>query len=227
MYIELLQSRVASLERKVGELESFRLAVAGEDDLTRWRDDFDAREQEIQAALPVKMESDDGDDDESSEEDEPKRKKARKPTKAKTGYRAFAAFAMSFTLLPSASKVVDTAPSSSQAVQGHVLGKLPIITAEHVSRLLARVLPSLLTPGPQALVDWTWRIMFGFVLYYALRPIFQRKKADSPVGSVSEMAKDLVQLAMPRKTEDDPRWTNLAAGIVGKGESSVVTVADA
>ncbi|ORX35917.1 hypothetical protein BD324DRAFT_629535 [Kockovaella imperatae] len=221
MYIELLQYRVATLQRKVGELESFRMAVAGEDELMHWRADFDAREKELQASMPVKSESeeDGGDDDDSSEEDEPKRKKAKRTTAAggrsKANLTAFAAFAMSFTLLPSASSVVRSVTTSTgtSIPDGHVLARVPIITAEHVSRLLARALPAIVTPGPQTLIDWTWRLVFGAILYYALRPIFSRKQES--VGSVTEVIKDVTRLALPRRAED-PRWTNLAAGIVGK-----------
>ena len=230
MYIESLQARVSSYERRIAELEGFRMAVAGEEDLIRWRADFEYREAELRASMPTKPDSseDGADDDESSEEDEPKRKKPKKAAgraPSGAGMRAFAAFAMSFTLLPSATKLVGPSdPSSSgQAVDtatGHVLGQLPFITAEHVSRLMARYLPDMVSPGPQTLVDWTWRILCGCLLYVVLRPLFQRKSRESRVGSVTEIAKDAaMMLVRSGKNEaDEARWTSLAAGILGKGE---------
>ena len=232
MYIELLQSRVASDERRIAELEAFRMAVAGEEDLMRWRADFEHREAELRASMPARGDSseDGADDDESSEEDEPKRKKpkkaaARGSASSAAGMRAFAAFAMSFTLLPSATKLVGpSGPSSSgqslDMATGRVLGQLPLITAEHISRLLANYLPQILTPGPQALVDWTWRILCGCLLYIVLRPLFQRKKSESTIGSVTEMVKDaaLMLVRSGKNETDDSRWVSLAAGILGKGE---------
>ncbi|WVR04837.1 hypothetical protein IAU60_001849 [Kwoniella sp. DSM 27419] len=264
MYIELLQKRSAMLQRKVNELEAFRLAVAGEDDFRGWQGEFDAKEREIQAAFDaaalLKMEDDslDEDDDVDEEEDnEPKRKKpktvaAPKAPRAKPGpkskkdqavnlaqtavgggLRVFAAFAMSFSFLPSASTVLKQDPAETtsagqvlasgsvgSATTRQIVARLPLITAEHTSRLLARSLPAAVVPAPHTLIDWTWRLLVAVLLAMCMspviarwtKPVSQKRKA----GNLEVFAADCAALVMRRKGEDtDAEWTKLAAGIVG------------
>ncbi|WWC68186.1 uncharacterized protein I206_102109 [Kwoniella pini CBS 10737] len=268
MYIELLQKRSAMLQRKVNALEAFRLAVAGQDDLTRWQNDFNCRESAIQAAadaaaaLKVEEESNDDEDEEGDEEEEeqPKRKRAKttsapkqprgKPgpkkkeqatslaqNAASGGLRMFAAFAVSFSFLPSASDIIRTTstqttangqilPSEAigQATTGQILSKLPFITAEHTSRLLARGLPQTIVPAPHTLVDWTWRLLFAVILAFSVGPIisrFTKRDEKEKVGNFSILVKDCAKLVMPshkkskQVDEDQAYWKSLAAAIIG------------
>ena len=238
MYIELLQDRVNILQRKVEELEAFRAAVAGQDNLRQWREDFEGREAVRQAALQaVKREEESSDDEEESEEEAPKRKKPR-ATKSKksTDVRAFAAFAISFAFLPSATSLF---PSTAQnEILGHVyqpatttqiLRRLPMITAAHISRLLARALPVAIAPTPSTLFDWTWRLLlaysFTLVLRYMSRHWNQTQEYPVPVGKSSIFVKDAFRAMMPRKqiaSADCAAWTKLASQVVGGGKFAFV-----
>ncbi|WVF69541.1 hypothetical protein IAT40_004319 [Kwoniella sp. CBS 6097] len=273
MYIELLQKRSAMLQRKVDDLEAFRLAVAGEENLRSWQADFNGREKQIQAAADaaaaLKMDDDSLDEDEEAEEEEeenerkrkkpktaaapkvprakpgPKSKKAQAATIAQTaadgGLRVFAAFAMSFSFIPSASTVLKQASTETKTTAGQVLpsgsgavgtattrqilSRIPLITAEHTSRLLARGLPAPLVPAPHALVDWTWRLLVAVILAVSMGPIIARwtkeKDEKRKAGNISLLARDCAQLMVPpmKKSKSDPKdetyWTQLAAGIVG------------
>lgn len=238
MYIELLQRRTNTLQRKVAELEAWRQQVGGSEDLNAWRSDFDRREAVIAAQLAAAAEAaaNDSSDEPDSEEEEaqPTRKRARTTKKAKatekvsTGVRAFAAFAVSFSLMPSASKLFK---SSSDVVAGQtvytgamsrnqVITRLPLITAEHSSRLLGRALPAALVPLPHTLVDWTFRLLLALAFFTILAPIlerasrkFQDKKTGA--GNIVGLGKDLLQLAFGAPTEPSTEWSNLAARIVG------------
>lgn len=250
LYIESLLQRNATLLRKVQELEAFRSAVGGEANLKEWHADFSAREAVLQAqaeeaAMKLEMESGDDDDEEEEEEedDEPRRKKARtaaKPTKdgkkagrsaAGTGARVFAAFAMSFSFLPSAPtalKHVTVAGVSNDQILGHtsagqVLSRLPMITAEHTSRLLARGLPLAAVPHPHTLVDWTWRLLLAVLVAAICSPLIARWTAregeeERPVGSLGGMVKDAVLLALPVRNSDTDMavWNAHAASIIGR-----------
>lgn len=249
LYIELLQRRVTMLQRKVNELEGFRNAVAGEDDLRQWQEEFDAQERERQAKVAqAKVEEDsfDEEDEEDEDEDEPKRKRFRAAPKprgkhgakskedpnfgsgsAGGGVRIFAAFAMSFSLLPSASTLFKQSTQETGPVaSGKVLSRLPLITAEHTSRLLSRGLPDSAVPHANTLVDWGWRLLVGVVLTVLLGPLIQRwtrpRKGEVPAGSVSGIAQDLLKLATCKWTkgedESDSSWNSLAAGSLGNGE---------
>ncbi|OCF44802.1 hypothetical protein I317_01291 [Kwoniella heveanensis CBS 569] len=269
MYIELLQKRSAMLQRKVDELEAFRSAVAGQENLRQWQADFDGREQQIQAAADaaaaLQMEEDSLDEDDDVEEEEeenerkrkkpktaaapkaprakpgPKSKKAQAAAIAQTaadgGLRVFAAFAMSFSFIPSASTVLkqtstDTnvgqvLPSEAvgSATTRQILSRIPLITAEHTSRLLARGLPAPLVPSPHALVDWTWRLLVAVILAVSMGPIVARwtKETDEKrkAGDFSLLARDCAELVIPRgkksvdEQKDEAYWIQLAAGIVG------------
>ena len=180
LYIELLQRRVASLQRKVGELQDFRMAVAGEENLRKWQEDFDILEVARQAELAVNVEDDsfDDEDDEDNDEDEPKRKKPRATQKIRTAVRVFAAFAISFSLFPTASTLFkDLGPEGaeiSDASSHQVLKRIPLITAEHISRLLAHGLPQGAVPHPHTIVDWGWRLIVALVLAVLLGPVVQQ-----------------------------------------------------
>ncbi|KAK8847641.1 hypothetical protein IAR55_005500 [Kwoniella newhampshirensis] len=265
MYIEILQRRSAMLQRKVDELEQYRLAVAGEEDLRRWQDEFNAKEREIQAqadllaSLKADEDSFDEDDDVEEEEDEPKRKRAKssapKAPRAKTGskgrkaqdtdqlanaaghgLRVFAAFATAFGLVPSAStlygQTAEAEPSSggqlykitSTMTTGQTIARLPLITAEHTSRLLARGLPAALVPGSHALVEWTWRVLIATILVFAMGPIVtrwtRRQVSKQKMGSVSAILKDCSRMVVSRQTavnEDEVEWDRAAASVVGGG----------
>lgn len=234
MYIELLQSRVETLQRKVDELESFRAAVAGQDNLHQWRNDFEAREAVRQAAIrAVRREEDSSDDEEDSEEEEPKRKKAR-ATKAKkvVDARTFAAFAVSFAFLPSTSTFF---PSATQvgalghvyepATTAQVFRRFPLIVAEHLSRLLARTVAPAIAPSPVTLVDWTWRLLLAYGFTIALKSLLRRWSQPQehlvPIGKVSVFVQDTARALLPRKkisSNDAADWIQLAANVVGGGE---------
>jgi hypothetical protein len=247
LYIELLQRRTASLQRKVAELEQWRSAVGGRDDLAQWQADFDAREAQIQAQLEalIKSQEIDDEDDDDDEDDAEASKKRRRPApkgrskKLKSedlgGVRVFAAFAMSFSLVPSASTLLKHAPASSDMTPGHVLsGKLtpteiiahiPLIAAEHVSRLLGKGLPSVLVPHPHTIVDWSWRLLVTLVLVVLLGPFvrrWSRRDEDTGAGDVVEVAKDTVKLASRRwvrpQDVDESSWLYLAASVIGQGK---------
>lgn len=239
MYIELLQRRTAMLQRKVSELEAWRQQVAGAEDLTAWRTDFDRREAVIaaqQAAAAAANESDDGESEEE-EEDTRSRKRPRvtkkakaTDTKAATGVRAFAAFAVSFSLVPSASKLFSASPATSGPAgtvyaaeslsRNQVISRLPLITAEHSSRLLARALPAAIVPNPHTLVDWTFRLIIAITLITLVGPILERisrkyQDKKTGAGNIVGLGKDLVQLAVGSPVSGSSEWTNLAARIVG------------
>ncbi|WVQ69537.1 uncharacterized protein L199_007757 [Kwoniella botswanensis] len=265
-YIELLQRRSAMLQRKVDELEAFRLAVAGEDNLKLWQADFGARESLIQAAAEaaaMKAEEDsldeDDDVDEEEEEQQPKRKRVKtatapKQTRSKPGpkkkdqnsttttaqnvasggLRMFAAFAVSFSFLPSASNVLkqtstqsstSTMPSAviGQATTGQILSKLPLITAEHTSRLLARGLPGPIAPAPHTLIDWTWRLLVAVILAASMGPIIShwtKSEEKKKAGNISLFAKDCARLIVPvgkkvKASDDQAYWNQKAANIIG------------
>ncbi|TXT04974.1 hypothetical protein VHUM_03794 [Vanrija humicola] len=239
MYIELLQRRTASLQRKVAELESWRLAVGGPDDLEAWRTDFDAREAVLAAQLAAAAalnRSDDSGDDDSEEEEVAPRKRPRVTKKAKAaaddkvgqGVKAFAAFAVSFSLMPSASNLFSNAGAASGTASGtsgelarhQVISRLPLITAEHGSRLLSRVLPSAIVPGPHTIVDWTFKLIAALALVYILGPIFERvtrkhRDEKTGAGSVSGFLRDAVQAVVGPNVKDVAEWNTLAARIVG------------
>lgn len=151
LYIELLQRRVGRLERKVQELEAFRSAVAGEDDLNAWRQDFESRQQDEPIPSPP-----DYDDDEDEEEVPSK--------KAKTA-RAFAAFAMAFAFLPSSSTTSSPSGVISNPTTAQVISRFPHIAAEHATRVLA---PFGLAP----LVDWTFRLLATMLVAFLFAPLF-------------------------------------------------------
>lgn len=251
LYIELLQRRTASLQRKVAELEQWRSAVGGGDDLAQWQADFDAREAQIQAQLDALIKSqeiDEDDDDDDDDDDEATKKRRRPAPKGRSkklksedlgGVRVFAAFAMSFTLVPSASTLLKHAPASSDMTPGHVLsGKLtpteiiahiPLIAAEHVSRLLGKGFPSVLVPHPHTLVDWSWRLLVTLVLVVLLGPFvrrWSRRDEDTGAGDIVEMAKDTVRLASRRWAPhdvDESSWLHLAASVIGQGKQRFST----
>ncbi|WWD07387.1 hypothetical protein V865_005485 [Kwoniella europaea PYCC6329] len=265
-YIELLQRRSAMLQRKVQELEAFRLAVAGEDNLKLWQADFGARESLIQAAAEaaaMKAEEDSLDEDDEVDEEEEEQQTKRKRTKTATapkqprakpgpkkkdqnstttmaqnaasgGLRMFAAFAVSFSFLPSASNVLkQTSAQSSanampsgvigQATTGQILSKLPLITAEHTSRLLARGLPGPIAPAPHTLIDWTWRLLVAVILAASMGPIIShwtKSEEKKKAGNVSLFAKDCARLIVPvgkkfKASDDQDYWNQKAANIIG------------
>jgi hypothetical protein len=255
MYIELLQRRTATLQRKVAELEQWRATVGSVDELKRWQANFDAREAQLQekadALARAKAAEEDDDDDEDEDEEEEDTRKRRKPApkgkskKSKSeqlgGVRVFAAFAMSFSLVPSASTLLKHTPAPADVTPGHVLsGKLtptevisriPLITAEHVSRLLARGLPATVVPHPHSLVDWSWRLLVALVLIVLLGPLVQRwskRDEETSAGSLVKMFKESAKLATARcitwDDADDAAWLSLAAGIVGQGKADLRSV---
>ena len=234
MYIELLQNRVDTLQRKVDELEAFRAAVAGQDNLRQWRDEFNAQEAVLQGALrAARREEDFSDDDEESEEEEPKRKKARAvKTKKAPDVRAFAAFAFSFAFLPSASNVFPSIARPDALVHiyqpataGEVVRRFPLITAEHTSRLLTRILPVAIAPAPTTLVAWTWRLILAYIFTLVFRRVvrwFDRPpRYGVTVGQPASMLKDAALASMRRRQKvgsDATSWTQLCAQVVGGGE---------
>ncbi|WVQ79827.1 hypothetical protein IAT38_001927 [Cryptococcus sp. DSM 104549] len=251
MYIELLQRRSAMLQRKVDELEAFRVAVGGEEDMRRWQEEFAAREAEIQRkadeAAAVKEEEESMDDAEEEEEEEegPKRKRAKAAPKPRAkpgpkgkaatsavanGARVFAAFAMSFSLVPSSTKVYTPATpfTTSQVLSANltttqILSRLPLITAEHTSRLIGRALPEAVTPGAHTLVDWCWRLMVAVLLVVSMGPLIAKwtKVVDGvKVGRVEEMVKDVGRMVVRRevkggKRDGEAAWEKLAAEFLG------------
>lgn len=227
LYIELLQRRVDTLNRKVNELESFRLAVSGQDHLLQWREDFANREAVHQAELAAKKREEDSYDEDESEEEEPKRKKPR-ATKAKD-LRAFAAFAVSFGFLPSMSTVfpTSTAPVSytyQSATTSQVLQRLPLITAEHTTRLLSRALPATFVPSPLFLLDWTWRLLLAVCAAWIVQTYLRRRdrarRYSVPAGDSALLFKDAMGAITgrrPAKT-DSSDWIRFAAEVVGGGE---------
>lgn len=241
MYIELLQRRTAMLQRKIAELETWRAVVSGQAELDAWRQDFDNREAVIaaqQAAAAQAAASLHDSDDVESEDDEdeaPTRKRARTTKKKSvdskmgTGMRAFAAFAVSFSLMPSASKMFKDQPSpnigagtlyAGEVSRGQVIGRLPLITAEHSSRLLAKALPAVLVPGPHTIVDWSVRIFITIGLLVILGPILERavkryQDKSTGAGNVVGYCRDLFHLYVGVPVQIAAEWTNLAARIVG------------
>jgi hypothetical protein len=238
MYIELLQRRVKGLERKVEDLEKFRRAVGGDVEFERWRSEFTAREQERER-LEVKLEVEDegSEDEESEEEEQPKKKRGRKKgttnkpkeSKDSLGVTAFAAFATTFSLLPSAGTVFNAEGGevglghvfTGEATRGEVLRRLPVITAEHAERLLKRGLPGVMVPSAGSIVDWTWRAFVGVVLALLVGWLFRRKRDDRGVGRLSVVLEDAGKAVIGRR-EGGEEWTGLAAAIVGKGKSGSV-----
>ena len=241
MYIELLQSRVGTLQRKVDDLEAFRAAVAGEDNLSRWQEEFDSREAERRALEPVRSDDDSLDEEDDESEDEgPKRKKPRasnvKAKKNGDTIRALAAFAISFSFLPSASTLYDGSASMdlsshhyASATRGQVLARLPLITAEHTSRLLARGLPASAVPHPHTLVDWIFRLILTIVVVAILRPLYRKLARQSedddgpdiPVGQLTQVATDAFKVALRVQTpasSETAAWVTLASQVVGGGE---------
>ncbi|EIW71071.1 hypothetical protein TREMEDRAFT_73179 [Tremella mesenterica DSM 1558] len=242
MYIELLQQRVGTLQRKVEELEEYRRAVGGEDDFQNWSNQFDALEAERLASLQVKAESPDGsydfDEEDEEEEEEPakKPKTTKRKRNAENGARVFAAFAMSFSLLPSASTVFNPTTASQMGVSNdtsattsQVLARIPLITAEHATRLLARGLPVSIVPSPSTLVDWTWRLLVAIVVFVLVGPVLRRFRKqeiqheghESGVGTFGGIIKDACRLIISgySSQEDDEAassmWNTLAASIIG------------
>ena len=230
LYIELLQRRVDTLNRKVSELESFRLAVSGQEHLLQWREDFANREAVHQAELAAKKREEDSYDEDESEEEEPKRKKPR-ATKAKD-LRAFAAFAVSFGFLPSMSTVFPTSTSPvsytyQSATTGQVLQRLPLITAEHTSRLLSRALPAAAVPTPLFLLDWTWRLLLAVCAAWTVKSFLDRRgraqRYTVPAGNSALLIKDAVGALSGRRTEmtHSSDWIRFAADVVGGGKSTL------
>ncbi|EJT50921.1 hypothetical protein A1Q1_07894 [Trichosporon asahii var. asahii CBS 2479] len=228
MYIELLQRRTATLQRKVDELENFRLMAEGPVNFENWRADFNQREAVIAAqaaALAAAREKDEsGEDEEDSDDGEAprKRKRVTKKAPASNNVRAFAAFAATFALVPSSNvytpSTAQTAQQLSEMSKGKVLARLPFITAEHSSRLLARALPTALVPSPNLIVDWTMRIFFTMFLVWLFGPLVERaarkhRHKETGAGTLRSMAKDVVSINKPEKLS--PEWNALAAQIVG------------
>jgi len=232
LYIELLQERVAGLQRQVEELENYRSAVGGQEDLDSWKSDFNQREKQRremkELADQLKQAEESGtdleDDDEEEEEVVVKRKKARKtPVKkedtSSTVVRTFAAFAMTFSFLPSAGETFTSIPVDSSLpfanpTTGEVISRLPIITAEHASRLLARGLPSASVPHPTTLVEWGWRILVAIVVAAVLGPIFRRLSRMTQPG-LSTTVKEAGKYAFRVEGRTNPTTLTYAAGIVG------------
>lgn len=213
LYIELLQSRNATLQRKVDELESFRTAVAGEENTKQWRDDFDAREFVLQASMVKEEES--FDESEASEEEEPKRKKAKK---GKPDVRAFAAFAVSFAFFPSTTTILrpDSTYTYQSATTGQVLRRMPFITAEHVSRLLARTIPASIAPSAATLVDWIGALLAGLMVYILVRVFARRSRSTTlPVGSFPVLLRDMARTVVSSKVEPSDDWVQFASQVVG------------
>jgi len=251
MYIELLQARTATLQRKVDELSAWRSSIAGMDNLVAWQHDFEARESVIRMANEAKRQLDTSDDDDSDEEEEdvepqPRKKARMAPLPKKTkkvksddmgGVRVFAAFAMSFSLVPSASTLlrhsdnVDITPGhvlAGKVTPTEVIARLPLITAEHTSRLLGRVLPDMLVPHPHTMVDWTWRLLVALVLVVLLGPMISRWSRDEEtgVGSIVDITKDSMKLALRKWMKADREegvWLAITASLLGRSKSSQST----
>lgn len=244
MYIELLQRRTAMLQRKVAELETWRAVVSGQSELDAWRLDFENREAVIAAQLAAAAQQaasldSDGGESEEEEEEAPTRKRARTTKKTKadskmgTGMRAFAAFAVSFSLMPSASKMFKSQPAPSvgssaatyagEMSRGHVIGRLPLITAEHSSRLLARALPPALVPNAHTIVDWSVRLFVTMGLLVLLGPLLERaakryQDKNTGAGNIMGLCRDTFHLYVGSHLQAAAEWTSLAARIVGGGE---------
>jgi hypothetical protein len=237
LYIELLQERVAGLQRQVEELENYRSAVGGQEDLDMWKADFEEREkrhrQLKEAADRLKRaedsEEDGEDDDEEEEEVVVKKKKARKtPVKkddntASTAFRTFAAFAMTFSFLPSAGDTFTSIPLESglpmsNPTTGQVISRLPIITAEHAVRLLGRGLPATSVPHPTTLVEWGWRILVAVTVAAILGPIFRRLSKMTQAGLMTTI-KEAVKLAFRVEGKTNPVTRQYAAAIAGGSTS--------
>ncbi|WVQ98306.1 hypothetical protein IAU59_005429 [Kwoniella sp. CBS 9459] len=219
------------------------------------------------AAAAQRMDDDSLDEDEEAEEEEeenerkrkkpktsaapkaprakpgPKSKKAQAATIAQTaadgGLRVFAAFAMSFSFIPSASDVLKQTSTTTATAAGQVLpsgavgtastrqilSRIPLITAEHTSRLLARGLPAPLVPTPHGLLDWTWRVLVAVILAVSMGPIIAKWTKENnekrKAGNLSLLARECANLGIPRTkrsqvdNNDEVYWTQLAAGIVG------------
>lgn len=260
MYIELLQQRVASQQRRIDELEQYRSAVGGESELEAWKTDFESRESVMRemlkaAAAAASSAESEEDEEEEEEEEEPtpppaKRKRGRKPkqqpdesvdsaaaasannspTAANAGaaVRVFAAFAMTFSFLPSADKTFTSVPLTSAVgplsdpSTGQVISQLPIITAEHASRLLARTFPAAAVPGPSTIVEWTWRLFVGVAIALILGRL-SRSRVLKPWArgrgvwmTVTETAKYACRVESPT----DPRVLRYAETLVGRSVSS-------
>lgn len=221
------------MQRQVDELEQYRLAIGGQADLDKWRTEFRAKEALRVADLaPIKDELDEGSESES--EDEAPKKRKRAPKKGDSnGVRVFAAFAMSFSLVPSASTLLrhqpvgDISPGhvlSGEATPTQVISRLPLITAEHISAMLTQVLPSAIVPTPGVMVDWTWRLLVAAVLVLVMGPMIRAwTKGDDevPAGDVVELSKDVVKLGLRIKGEEAEEWVEYAARVLGKGKSSL------
>ncbi|ODN79479.1 hypothetical protein L202_03450 [Cryptococcus amylolentus CBS 6039] len=249
MYIELLQRRSAKLQRMTDELQDFRKTVEGEAGFGAWKSQFDAKEAEIeryeaeQLAIRIAREEEEESDEDGGEEADqepskkrkraaPAPKKPRAPAKSKVqataaaGARVFAAFALSFSFAPPASTILHPVPQSSTSqllgplTKRQVLSRVPILTAEHTSRLLARALPSTITPGPEALVEWTWKLLIAALLAVLMRSVISRwstqdKRPTTP-GSLRGVVQDLVEFATDKNEgRDEDDWEHLAAAIVG------------
>lgn len=240
MYIELLQRRTAMLQRKTAELEAWRAAVSGQQDLDIWRADFESRESVLAAQLAAIAQAkedslDDADSEEDEEESAPKKRKrvtkAAKPkeSKAANGVRTFAAFAVSFSLMPSASKLFRASPhmtrmaplhTASDVSRNEVIGRLPLITAEHGSRLLARALPAALVPAPATLVDWTAKLLVTITLVFVLGPLLERlsrpyQDKNTGAGSILGFLGDVFNLCLGNAAAPSQEWNELAASVVG------------
>lgn len=243
MYIELLQRRTAMLQRKAAELEAWRAAVSGQQDLDAWRTDFDSREAVLAAHLAAIAQAkedalEDAETEEEEEEAAPKKRKrttkaVAKPkateSKAASGVRTFAAFAVSFSLMPSASKLFKSSSHVAHPAVMHtagevstpeVIGRLPLIFAEHSSRLLARALPAPFVPAPTTIVDWTTKLLVTIILAFVLGPFLDHlsrpyEDKDTGAGNIVGFVGDLLKLCAGRVTAPSQDWNDLAARVVG------------
>ncbi|KAL7419112.1 hypothetical protein Q5752_005948 [Cryptotrichosporon argae] len=231
MYIELLQRRTNALRRRVHELEEWRAAAAGVNDLERWRADFDERERVIEAAELERIRlaeeaadaEEEADDDDDDDEQPAKRKRPR--TKKQADLRTFAAFAVSFSVLPSLSSFLPhaEAPRAAATAWGpsaplssaQVVARLPLITAQHVARLLGTALPAAVAPRPHALVDWAGRLLVALLVVVALGPVMRWASARRRGAGVWAFGQEVVGAVTGRSRQVDPRWVATAAGIVG------------
>lgn len=252
MYIELLQDRVASLQRKVAELEDFRSAVGGQEEFELWKADFERRDHEVmEEARRLKRESESDEDgaeedgeEEVDDDEEPsppppsKKRKVRKTkqeaneesssssstTSSAAAVRVFAAFAMTFSFLPSARDTFTSIPgatsdsASSMSIvspsTSQVISRLPVITAEHASRLLARGLPSAVVPQPSTLVEWVWKFLVAVLVAIVIGPVARRISRSTQPGVVAT-AKEAAKFAFRVESPTHPLVSQYAAGIVG------------
>ncbi|WVN91023.1 uncharacterized protein L203_106270 [Cryptococcus depauperatus CBS 7841] len=240
MYIELLQKRNNKLLRMANELEAYRRAVDGEQRWNIWKQDFEKREAEIERIeterAAAKIDSEESDVDEPGEENEGPSKKRKRvaitsnakkikaPTKSRaaTAGKVFAAFAMSFSFTPSASKILPSqavVPIGSEQVfrpvtTRQILIKLPLVIAEHICRLLSRGLPSAISPSPSTLLDWTWRLFVAIILGLAMGPIItkwsKKEKEWNKPGSLRGAIQDLME-----GQKHEKEWEQYAASVVG------------